>query len=598
MFTPRCPVFLRGHEEITLMHNSGIRILLIEDNTCDAELIRAMLESVDEKCIFQRSDRISFGLKLLEKERFDAVLLDLGLPDSSGVNSLRKIQEKQRDLPVIVLTGLSDDELAAKAISLGAQDYLVKGKIDSDTLHRSILYSIQRKKAEETIRGLYEELKKMEEEVRHMAHHDPLTGLPNRRLFNSLLSLGFAQSRRHDTKLAVLFLDLDRFKDINDTLGHESGDQLLKEVAIRLKATVRASDTVARIGGDEFNIILPDVVRAEDISDVAQKIMESFRDTFMISGHEFNVTPSIGISIYPDDGHEMDALLKYADIAMYDAKKAGRNTYRFYNHEMNIRSTERIKLDSGLRLAIDRGDLYVHYQPIIDINTARIVCAEALVRWQHPDMGLLDAARFVSVAEETGFMSSIDEWVLTNVCSQVRTWKESGITPVPVTVNLSARLFQNPELASKVSHIIEETGIPPFCLHIEITESTAMTNIGRTAASIKELAEMGLNISIDNYGVGCSSLNYLKRLPVKRLKIDQSFIRDISTDSDDRDIINAVTAMAHKMDMKVVAEGVETEEQLSFLRRVGCDEMQGFLFSKPLTAGEFQKLIKPVLLES
>lgn len=579
------------------MHTSGLRILLIEDNSWDAGMIREMLESVDAKCIFERSDRISSGLKLLEKEPFDAVLLDLGLPDSSGINTLRKIQEKQNDLPVIVLTGLSDDALAAKAISLGAQDYLIKGKIDSDTLHRSIIYSIERKKAEETIRRLYEELKKMEEEVRHMAHHDPLTGLPNRRLFISLLSLGFAQSRRHDMKLAILFLDLDRFKDINDTMGHEAGDELLKEVAGRLKATVRASDTVARIGGDEFNVILPDVVRAEDISDVAQKIVECFRKTFMIAGHEFHVTPSIGISVYPDDSEEMDALLKYADIAMYDAKKAGRNTYRFYNQEMNVRSTERIRLDSGLRLAIERGDLYVHYQPIIDINTGRIVCAEALVRWQHPDMGLLDAARFVSVAEETGLMSSIDEWVLLTVCSQVGSWNEAGLTPIPVTVNLSARLFQNPELANKVSHIIDETGIPPFCLHIEITESTAMTNIGRTAASIKELAEMGLRISIDDYGVGCSSLNYLKRLPVTRLKIDQSFIRDISTDSGDRDIISAVTAMAHKMDMKVIAEGVETEEQLSFLRQAGCDEMQGFLFSKPLTAGEFEKILKTVRRE-
>lgn len=435
------------------------------------------------------------------------------------------------------------------------------------------------------------ERRRLEEEIRHLAHHDALTGLPNRRLFMDIIIVEVAEARRIRKRLAVLFLDLDRFKEVNDTLGHEAGDELLKEVARRLRANVRESDAVARIGGDEFNIILTNISHVEDITVSARKIMSSFQQPYFIAGNELYMTTSIGISIYPDDNEEVDTLFRYADIAMYHAKEIGKNAYQFYNSAINIRSVERIKMEGALRQTFDRGELLVHYQPQVDIKTREIIGAEALVRWQHPELGLLESARFIPLAEETGLITTIDEWVFRTVCAQLRSWRHAGLLPVSVTINLSARQFQSPELITTVSKIVEETGVPPDCLNLEITESMAMSNVERTASYLKEIAKQGIHISIDDFGTGYSSLNYLKRLPVEKLKIDKSFIQDIATDPDDRAIISAVTAMAHTMRMKVIAEGVETEEQLSFLRSIHCDEGQGYLFSRPLPAEEFRELM-------
>ncbi len=437
------------------------------------------------------------------------------------------------------------------------------------------------------------ERKKMEEEIRHMAHHDALTGLPNRRFYMDIIEIEVAQARRNRTKLAVLFLDLDRFKEVNDTLGHDAGDELLKEVATRIKACIRASDTVARIGGDEFNLILSDIVRANDITVTMRKIMDSFRRPFPVAGQELHITTSIGVSIYPDDSEETDTLFRYADIALYQAKDLGKNAYYFYNPDINRRSVERIRLEGSLRQTLERGELIVYYQPQIDISSGKIICAEALVRWRHPEMGLLDPKRFIPAAEDTGFITAIDEHVLKTACTQVRSWLDAGLSPVCVTVNLSAREFQNPELADKILSILQQTGAPPECLDVEITETLAMSNIERTISRLSELVKMGVHSSIDDFGTGYSSLNYLKRLPIQKLKIDQSFIKDIVIDPDDRAIISAVTVMAHAMRIKVLAEGVETEEQLAFLRNSDCDEAQGFLFSRPLPAEKFKELVSP-----
>jgi diguanylate cyclase (GGDEF)-like protein/PAS domain S-box-containing protein len=433
--------------------------------------------------------------------------------------------------------------------------------------------------------------KKMEEEIRHLANHDALTGLPNRRLFIELIALEKAQSRRHGTRMAVFFLDLDRFKIINDTLGHEAGDELLKKVAAGLRSTVRSSDTVARIGGDEFNIIVPDISRAEDAGDVARKIMDYFVRSFLVAGQEFHISASLGISIFPDDTEEIDTLLRYADIAMYHAKEKGRNRFEFYNPDINTRSLELMRLEAWLGQSVKRGELVMHYQPLVDIASRRIVCAEALVRWRHPERGMLDPAQFIPLAEETGFISTIDEWVLGSVCRQVKAWIDAGIPALCVTVNLSARLFENPGVVATITRILKETGLPADHLDLEITESMAMSNVELTADRLKELTGMGIHISIDDFGTGYSSLSYLKRLPINRLKIDRSFVQDIATDADDRTIISAVTAMAHNMKMKVIAEGVETDEQLAFLEQTGCDEMQGYLFSRPLPAEEFETLM-------
>ena len=434
--------------------------------------------------------------------------------------------------------------------------------------------------------------KRMEEEIRHMAQHDALTGLPNRRLFIDILQVELAQARRHRTKLAILFLDLDHFKEINDTLGHEAGDDLLKEVSERFRGTTRESDTVARIGGDEFNMILADIGRIEDVSDIAVKIVDSLRKPIVINRHELHVTTSIGISMYPDDSDDSETLLRYADIAMYHAKESGRNAFRFYSPSINVKTIERMRLAGWLRQTILRGELSVLYQPQIDIKSKKISYVEALVRWNHPERGLLEPRDFIPLAEETGFITSIDEWVLGTVCSQAAAWKKAGVNSFCVAVNLSARQFQSPDLVQMIAAVLTKTGLPPGCLDLEVTESTAMSDVEQSASQLRELREMGVHISIDDFGTGYSSLNYLKKLPIERLKIDRSFIQDMVKDSDDRAIIGAVTSMAHKMGIKTVAEGVETEEQLAFLRDSDCDEAQGFLFSRPVSAEQFRELVE------
>ena len=436
------------------------------------------------------------------------------------------------------------------------------------------------------------EKKKMVDEIRHMANHDALTGLPNRRFLLDIIEFEAAQARRNRKKLAILFLDLDRFKEVNDILGHEAGDVLLKEVAARLKTNIRASDTIARMGGDEFNFILSDLAHPEDCTVTIRKIMESFRRPFPVAGQDLHMTASIGVSIYPDDSADIGTLFRYADIALYQSKDLGKNVYHFYNTAINLRSVERITLENSLRQSLQRGELEVFYQPQIDIRSRRIVSAEALARWRHPDKGLLDPKWFIASAEETGFITVIDEYVFTAACTQIRSWLDSGRAPVSVAVNLSARVFQDAEMINKMMSTLRQTGTPPEFLEVEITETLAMSNVERTITRLTELADLGIHASIDDFGTGYSSLNYLKRLPIQKLKIDQSFIKDIATDADDRAIISAVTTMAHSMNIKVLAEGVETEEQLTFLDATDCDEIQGYLFSRPLSADAFSELMQ------
>ncbi|MFZ5998678.1 MAG: EAL domain-containing protein [Nitrospirota bacterium] len=435
------------------------------------------------------------------------------------------------------------------------------------------------------------ERKKLEATIRYQAYHDSLTGLPNRALFTDRLNLELAQARRDHTRLAVLFLDIDRFKGVNDSLGHPAGDQLLKEAAHRLKWCVRQSDTIARFGGDEFAILLPSVAHAEDIAVTAEKIIGAILRPFVIEDHELHVTTSIGISIYPEDGEHPEVLLKHADIAMYHAKGQGRNNFQFYNATINIRTLERMILENNLRHTLDHGALTIYYQPQLDLTTRSIVSAEALVRWRHPDLGLLNPVQFVPLAEETGLILSLDEWVLRTACAQNKAWQERGHTPMSVTVNISARQFMQPDFADMVSAILQETGLHPQFLEIEITENIAMRDIERTIPQLHRLTEMGVNFSIDDFGSGYSSLGHLKNLPVHRLKIDKSFIRGLIARYEDRAIVKAVVVMAHNLKMRVVAEGVETEEELSFLRATGCDEAQGFIVSEPLPAEEFEQYI-------
>lgn len=426
--------------------------------------------------------------------------------------------------------------------------------------------------------------KRAEEELRRLAHHDALTGLANQALFKNHLDQALAFARRHGRRIAVLFVDLDRFKFINDTLGHDVGDCLLQYAAHRLKGCVRASDTVARMGGDEFVLILTDIAHAEDAAVVAQNIFNALLPEFVLEGHKVVVTPSIGISLFPDDGEDGQTLLKHADLAMYRAKEQGRNSYHFYTPEMTARIRERLVLEHDLRRALAQDELFLHYQPKVDLKNGRIVGTEALLRWQQPDRGLVPPAQFVPLAEETGLIVPIGAWALQTACRQTRVWQEAGLTNLTMAVNLSGRQFKEVELVSTVARILEETALHPACLEFEITESLLMQDTQNSIAALSALKEMGIRITIDDFGTGYSSLSYLKRFSIDSLKIDQSFVQDVSTDPNDAAITKAIIAMAHSLGIKVIAEGVETQEQLKFLQIHGCDEIQGYYFSRPVSA--------------
>jgi diguanylate cyclase (GGDEF)-like protein/PAS domain S-box-containing protein len=434
------------------------------------------------------------------------------------------------------------------------------------------------------------ERKRAEEQVRHLAFHDALTSLPNRLLFTDRLTLALAHARRSGTRLAVMFLDLDRFKIINDSLGHSVGDDLLRRVGERLEACVRQADTVARLGGDEFTILVPGLLYDDDAARVASKILESIREPFQIGGRDLFLTTSIGVSLYPSDGEDAEALVRSADTAMYRAKEQGRDNYQLYAPAMNARAVERLLLESRLRPALHNGELTVHYQPVVDLRNGRIAGAEALLRWSHPDLGLVPPARFIPIAEMSGMIVPIGSWVLREACARAREWQREwpGMT---VSVNLSSRQFQQADLVADVRRALKETGLDPGSLDLEITESSAMANAEQSIATLSDLKELGVGISMDDFGTGYSSLAYLKRFPIDKIKVDQSFIRDIPDDTDDAAIVTAIIAMARSLQLVVVAEGVETEEQISFLREHGCDRMQGFVMSRAVPPAEFARIV-------
>ena len=435
------------------------------------------------------------------------------------------------------------------------------------------------------------EQKQVEEKIRHMAHHDALTQLPNRVLLHDRIGQAIAQARRNNEALALLFIDLDRFKTVNDSLGHQVGDRLLQAVAGRLTACTRASDTVARIGGDEFVILLGELDRPEAARHVAQKVLDALSEPVTLDGHELKVTPSIGICAYPHDGEDVETLMRNADTAMYHAKQMGRNNYQFFTQAMNDAAQQRLLLENDLRYAIDRGEFILHYQPQLDLKTGAIVGFEALVRWRHPQRGMVGPSEFIPAAEETGLIGPIGEWVLREACSQARVWQKAEYPQLQVAVNCSAQQFQHEGFVETVARILRETGMPALRLELEITESVIIHHSEEVNARFQALEDMGVRISIDDFGTGYSSLSYLKRLAIHQLKIDQSFVRDISSDPDDAAIVSAIIAIAHSLDLDVLAEGVETAEQLAFLRSLGCDTAQGYLFSKPLPAEEFARLL-------
>ena len=433
--------------------------------------------------------------------------------------------------------------------------------------------------------------KATEKQLEYQAYYDALTGLPNRLLFRDRVVNAIAQAIRNRRALAVMYLDLDHFKLVNDGLGHSIGDKLLAQVAERLQASVRASDTISRLGGDEFTLLFNDVQSSDAVAGVARKILQSLARPFKVEGHELFVTASIGISIYPNDGADVETLLKAADSAMYRAKELGRNQAQLFTASMNERYVRRLALEQSLHHALERGELELHYQPVYDRARRRPVSVEALIRWNHPTRGLVPPADFIPLAEETGLIVPIGEWVVREVCAQLRRWHDAGLTSLKAAINISAPQLQQPAFTRVVAEALRRYELPPPSLQVEITESVAVQNIELILQVLQELKEHGVGIAIDDFGTGQSSLLYLKRFPIDTVKIDQTFIRDVTTDDATAAIVSYVISLAHTLRFEVVAEGVETEEQFAFLRLNACDRLQGFLFSPAVPAGEIEALI-------
>jgi len=696
--------------KIKLPKVSVMRVLLIEDNPGDAGLLRTMLEDEGSHSaeLIHVTSMAEAQVRLAD-DVADVVLLDPGLPDTQGLQSIRSARAAAPRLPLVVLTGFDDDTMAASALQEGAQDFLIKGRIEARALLLALRYAIERKTMEDTLFGEKERAqvtlnsigdavactdstgnitflnlvaerlsgwsrqeavgrpmatvlrildakshetipnpmemaiqknqtehlplncvllrrdgkeipiedsvspihdregrvsgavivfrdatasRALELEKAHSAEHDFLSGLPNRKLLKERTDFAIALARRHGKKLAVLFLDLDGFKHVNDSFGHSVGDKLLQSVAGRLANCVRGTDTVSRMGGDEFVVLLSEVEQAEDAAITATRMLNAVAEAHSVEGHHIHVTTSIGVSVYPDDGLDAETLIKCADTAMYQAKENGRQTFQFFETTMNERAVERQLIEQGLRRALEKQEFELYYQPKIDLRTGKIVGAEALIRWTHPDRGKISPEKFIPVAEACGLIIPIGAWVLREACAQARSWSDSGLPAITIAVNVSAREFQSENFSEALFATLNETGLDPRRLLVELTESVLVKRAESAASILHGLRGRGVHVAIDDFGTGYSSLSYLQKFPVDSLKIDQAFVRQIGKPTDNKHIVTAIIAMARSLKLRVVAEGVETLEELSFLRAHQCDEAQGYYFSRPVPAGEFVKLLE------
>lgn len=549
-------------------------VLLIEDNLGDALLIKALLDEVagNPVCI-EHVTSLEAGLARVVETGFDAVITDLHLPDSEGVDTLRQLFTVAESVPIVVMTHCENNPFALDLLKHGAQDYLVKGQSDGPLIIKTIRYAIERKEADQ--------------HFAYLSHYDKLTGLANRELFRDRLQQAMARAERNHRLVALLFLDLDRFKSVNDTLGHLAGDELLVQVAGRLKTCVRKADTIARLGGDEFTVILEGLEDPGDAEVVCRKIIDTLADPLVVQSHEIYVTTSIGVTFFPSDDQELVGLLRNADAAMYRAKEEGRNKYHLFTADLSARAVNRMGIESALRHAVERDELYLCYQPKVHVETGQILGAEALLRWNNPQRGLVSPAEFIPVAEETGLIVPIGEWVLRRACVDALRWQQLGFGEISVAVNLSPRQFRHGDLPTMVRSVLDEVGMAPDLLDLEITESLLMDDTEASQISLNELKQLGLRIYLDDFGTGYSSLAYLKKFPIDGLKIDRSFIRDLPGDSDDEAITRAILALSQALRLRVVAEGVENEFQLEFLRQASCDVVQGFYFAQPLAFEHF-----------
>jgi diguanylate cyclase (GGDEF)-like protein/PAS domain S-box-containing protein len=685
-------------------------LLLVEDNPGDVRLLREMFdeEGVRDTQV-THVERMSDAEKHLAKNNVDIILLDLGLPDARGVGAVRRAHAAAPRIPLVVLTGLDDELLATQALQEGAQDYLIKGEIETRGLLRSLRYAVERKLMEEALfvekeraqvtlncigdavactdlagnitflnlvaekmtgwprgeaanRPLAEVLRILDAASRepipnpmemavernetvhlplncvlvrrdgleipiedsvgpihdregkvtgavivfrdvsaaramalqlaHSAQHDFLTGLPNRMLLNDRVDYAIALAPRHQKKVAVLFLDLDGFKHINDSLGHPTGDKLLQSIAQRLVGCVRASDTVSRQGGDEFVVLLSEVDHAEDAALAARRMLQAVAEAHAVDQHDLHVTTSIGVSVCPDDGMDAETLIKNADTAMYQAKENGRQSYQFFEPAMNVRAVERQSIEESLRRGLERREFALHYQPKVNMKTGEITGAEALLRWTHPTRGPVPPGQFIPVAEDCGLILPIGTWVLREACRQAQAWIHAGLPMASIAVNISAIQFREANFLEGVFAILADTGLDPRSLELELTESVLMKHVADTQGILNVLRARGVQVAVDDFGTGYSSLSYLRKFPIDALKIDQSFVRQITTAPDETTIVTAVIGMGRSLKLRVVAEGVETQEEFGFLQAHECDEAQGYYFSRPVPAEQFAKLLE------
>lgn len=561
-----------------------VKVLLVEDNQDYAESVRDLLDLARGASFhIEHVSSLSHAVEAVSTTDIDVILLDLSLPDACGQETVATIQSSAPSKPIVVLSGLEDEELAIELVSAGAQDYIVKGNVDVKQLTRALRYAIERKQAEQRLKNL--------------AESDSLTGLANRVLFEDRLSQALARAVRHEQRFALMLLDVDRFKLINDTLGHDIGDELLRQFAQRLKRSVRESDTVSRLGGDEFTVILEDIRYPEAAASVATKMLEEIRDVFEIRQRQIYATSSIGIAIYPDCGLDAESLKKKSDAAMYRAKRSGRDRFCFFTEEMEEQTLIHRERERALSRALEQKEFQLYYQPQLDLATGKLAGVEALLRWlptSDPNPILPDT--FIPLAEETGLIVPIGAWVLRAACHQHVEWIRSGVPPCRMSVNISPRQLSQDDLPGTVESVLAETGMNPHLLDLELTETVLMDEPETTARVLHELTAMGCHLSLDDFGTGFCSLSYLKHLPLSALKMDRSFVRNIDQAVDSA-LARTIVNLAHTLNLRVVAEGVETSGQLSYLREIGSDEVQGFLIGRPICSGATLPMLRTSILD-
>ncbi len=574
----------------------GTSLVLVVD---DDPMIRVLVSETLRQAglVVEEADTGEAALEFISHSQPDVVLLDVLMPGMDGFDTCKAIRvtDEGRHIPVLMMTGLDDIDSIDHAFEVGATDFITK-PLNYAILGHRVRYLLRTMRAFESVR-------QSRKAIHHLAYYDSLTNLPNRRMFTERLYQSLEAARRNNRLMGVLFIDIDNFKRINDTFGHSVGDRLLRSVAGQLLTCLRRSDAigreleneevpVARLGGDEFTVMLSNIEQAEDAARVARRIIDAITVPFLIGTEEVVVTTSIGIAVFPYDGDSVEELLRNADTAMFDTKEHGKNNYEFYTHSMSTSAFERLAMENGLRKALSNAEFEVHYQPKIDLHTRAVSGLEALLRWRHPEKGILLPQDFMLPAEETGLVVPIGEWVLRSACQQLRRWADAGLAPLRMAVNLSACQFRQTMFSQMVELGLQDAGVSPGWLELELTEAVLMEDIHNSSRMLRDLRQSGVHISLDDFGTGYSSLSLLKCLPIDTLKIDNSFVRDIAINADVTAIVEAIIMLAHSLRLRVIAEGVESLQQHDFLCERGCDEAQGFYFTSALPAEEMERWLR------